>query len=270
MGMSIWKKQWKMLLASFSLAALNMTFIAPWNWHFSQPIDDSTSGTSAPKMTFLWANVSTSNRSFETFLKYVQAQDVDVILLAEVDQAWVEALNPLNEDWTYKIFSPREDNFGMAVYSKIPFENDRILSFEAFEVPAIQFQLNHPSGHDVSIFAVHPVPPIGRRYTQSRDAYLDGLSRHLSGTTRPRFIIGDFNATPWHAPVRQLIQQGRLDYIPPDPGWFPNTWPSSLLPVGIPIDLCLADVSKLKIQIQRGPDIGSDHRPLVGRMYFVE
>ena len=122
--------------------------------------------------------------------------------------------------------------------------------------------LRFRDGKTLAVLALHPVPPIGKNYTQSRDNYLANLSRHLHGQKKHCTVIGDFNATLWHPPVRRLLNQHQLMYALPDSSMFPSTWPSALPGMGIPIDLCLVDRSIRLLDHQVGPRVGSDHRPL--------
>ena len=100
-------------------------------------------------------------------------------------------------------------------FSKFEFDSHARLKLEAFEIPALEMILRLRDGKTLAVVTVHPVPPVGGNYTQSRDNYLAKLSRHLHGQKKPCIVIGDFNATPWHPPVRRLLNQNQLMYALP-------------------------------------------------------
>lgn len=252
-----WWRQWKSLGLSSVLMAGQIWVMEPWGW--GNVSDESSESKS---YSLVWANVHTGNESKSEVLNYLVARDPDFICLGEVNRLWLEHLSPLDEKWPHQILQPREDNFGMAVYSKYPFKQRQKLDLD---VPCIQFEVENHSGNTFSVFAVHPVPPIGSRFTSSRDRYLQRISEAMSATQPPSVAVGDFNATPWHYPVKQMMKRHQLRFYSPRNILPLPTWPMSLLPVGIPIDFFLAHPGVSVHELNRGPDLGSDHRPIEAR-----
>ena len=258
---SLWLKQFRYVFGIFFIAGLNLYVMSPWDW--ARPsLNHKHDGFSVPSQSLIWLNVHSDNEAKQEVIDYLLDKNADLILLSEVNDQWIQSMEVLNKRWPYQILHPREDNFGMAVFSRFEFDSHARLKLEAFEVPAVEMILRFRDGKTLAVFAVHPVPPIGKNHTQSRDNYLANLSRHLHGQEKPCIVIGDFNATPWHPPVRRLLNQHQLMYALPGSSMFPSTWPSVLPGMGIPIDLCLVDRSIRLLDHQVGPRVGSDHRPL--------
>lgn len=96
-------------------------------------------------------------------------------------------------------------------------------------------------------------------------AQVRGLERAVRALPRDRLILtGDFNATPWSAQLRGLDQGlglTRRDRAIP-------TWPARVigrdwpLPV-LPIDHVYAGPGWATVKVERGPNVGSDHYPLI-------
>ena len=167
-------------------------------------------GFSVPSQSLIWLNVHSDNEAKQEVIDYLLDKNADLILLSEVNDQWIQSMEVLNKRWPYQMLHPQEDNFGMAVFSRFEFDSHARLKLDAFEVPAVEMILRFRDWKTLAVFAVHPVPPIGKNYTQSRDNYLANLSRHLHGQKKPCIVIGDFNATPWHPPVRRLLNQNQL------------------------------------------------------------
>ena len=78
----------------------------------------------------------------------------------------------------------------------------------------------------------------------------------------PTVVAGDLNATPWSPAFNELDDLGlrRATGLAP-------TWPSALHGIsGIPIDHVPASRHWRLVASGRGPDPGSDHRPVIARL----
>ena len=77
------------------------------------------SGSTA--LRFISLNVHTANDQFDLVKQLIRDHDPDVVLLMEVNAEWIEALEELHSVYPYQQVEPREDNFGIALYSKRAF-----------------------------------------------------------------------------------------------------------------------------------------------------
>ena len=118
----------------------------------------------------------------------------------------------------------------------------------------------------VELIAVHPMPPISPYFHAARDELLSALGDRASKNSLPMLVVGDLNATAWSSAFAGLAQRGLQragDLRPTWPdagrGWF-----------GIPIDHVLASGHWRMRGSQVGPDLGSDHRPLLARLVPTE
>ena len=69
-------------------------------------------------------NVLTSNQNYYDFLVSVSQENPDIIILQETDDIWLEHIKDLKKRYPYYIEHSRLDNFGISMYSKIPFTID--------------------------------------------------------------------------------------------------------------------------------------------------
>ena len=96
-------------------------------------------------------------------------------------------------------------------------------------------------------------------------AQIDGLERVAQRLSRERLILtGDFNLTPWSRELKRLDQS--LGLTRRDRAV--ATWPAQVfgrdwpLPV-LPIDHMYAGPGWATVKVERGPNLGSDHYPLI-------
>ncbi len=219
----------------------------------------------------LIANVNRQNRDFEAVLQWAQQTNPDLALFMEVDARWVEQLSPLQAELPHMAGQDRDDNFGLVLYSRYPLTTAEMVNFAADSMPSI-VATTTVQGESLAIVGTHPLPPVNRQYFQSRNRQLEQLGQYLQTVELPQVVIGDFNITMWSPYYRRWQQQTGLKNVRHGFGILPS-WPSAesfpplpswLTPwLAIPIDHGLVSPELTVGRVQIGPDIGSDHRPVV-------
>lgn len=109
---------------------------------------------------------------------------------------------------------------------------------------------------DVQIVAGHPPSPGLPNQMFDRNRQLLRLGDGLV-TQAPFIVMGDFNTTPW-ARIFAAIPGRRAG----DPR-LEGSFPADLGPFGLPIDHVMFGGGLRLVDYQVGPDIASDHRPLL-------
>ncbi len=220
------------------------------------------SPTDATTVRLLVANVHTWNREHQKLLDFVAEADADVLVLLEVNARWMEALEALEAEYPHSVSGPREDNFGLSVRSRLAIEDATIEVFADTRHPSVSLTLT-PGGRRVSLLATHPVPPIGYPAFARRNAHLTAASAFARGLPRPLVLAGDLNTTTWSPWYRRLAKPNGLTSARRGFGIL-ATWPAQLpAPLRLPIDHCLISDELAVADCRLGPDIGSDHLPLV-------
>lgn len=217
----------------------------------------------SPALRIVYANVHTENTDAKPLLALIRTEQPDLVALLEVNQRWTgELVQGLGADYTHRLIQSREDNFGVALFSRRPFVRSQTKLFSSLEVPSLAVSLEH-SGHVIRLLLTHPVPPSDQDGVRWRNEHLRSLPGWASSEQTPGVIVGDLNATPWCPPVRRLMAQGRLTDASRRHAWYPATWPVNLPHLRIPIDHVLINNGFVCLGYRIGPDIGSDHYPVI-------
>jgi endonuclease/exonuclease/phosphatase (EEP) superfamily protein YafD len=237
-----------------TLALANLWLIAPAYFPTTQP------ASKGRPLRVVSINVHTQNQRYEAVLDFIRGQRPDLVLLLEVDRRWAAKLRPLEADYPFSRTVERADNFGMAFYSRLAFESCEVKGAERGFTPTLVVRYAEPSRRWTFIGA-HPLPPSSASYAQERNEELNYLAE-LAGAPHPVLLIGDLNCTPWSPYFQDLLNATRLRDSRRGHG-IQATFPTWFAPLLIPIDHCLVS-PEIAIHARRiGPNLGSDHLPLI-------
>lgn len=250
------KAPWFIAISSLSLL-INTLLIAP-NYVTVLALNESTD--SKPIKIF-HSNVLTSNTQYSALVNQVLDENPDVVLLQEVDDLWIKNLDVIRGRYKYKVEVPQDNNFGMALYSKIAIAHHQIEDWGNVGVPSIEARLLRDD-KPFYILATHPVPPVSELNYKSRNAQIKRVSDRIKVLNTAKVLIGDLNVTAWSNDYKSLEANTGLTNVRNGFGIIP-TWPTGAFPMMIPIDHCLVSKHFNVVDVRSGKNIGSDHLPLI-------
>ena len=204
-------------------------------------------------------NVHTESTSFARVRQLIAAEHPDVIGLVEVSQRWLDALAPALAGYAGRIEEPRPDNFGIALYARgaVHGSTDVI----ATPLPSVVADVSL-EGARFDVILTHPVPPISATALAQQATQFEAVADRARKATSPVLVMGDFNATPWSRPFLRVLRRSRLCDSRAGFG-VQASFPAGSALLRIPIDHVLASCS-IGIRARRiGPDVGSDHLPVI-------
>jgi endonuclease/exonuclease/phosphatase (EEP) superfamily protein YafD len=249
-------RRWAWAAAAAAAAAAALMPVVPWYFGRDAAPDDAA----RPFVKLLVSNVFYGNRNDGGIKRLIAAEAPDLVGLVEVDAAWLERLPRLRREFPYYFEVPAERAAGLALYSRFPLENPRLLRppGEAW-APALLATVKVPGG-DVEIVLVHPLSPLDAELTRRRNEQIRGLAEYARSAGRPLVMAGDFNLTMWNSGYRPLVDVAGLHNARQGHGVDP-TWPS-IWKLGVPIDHVLGtpDVRFRNFRVLGG--VGSDHFPV--------
>lgn len=243
-------------MATAVAAALALAPVVPWYFGGDAPPEDPA----RPWVKILSSNVYYLNHRTRQVQDLVSAESPDVVGLIEVTAAWMSRLRTLHAAYPYRFEAPDEEYVGLALYSRFPLENARILALPGEpSTPAIAATLKAPGG-DVEIVLVHPTSPADAEYINRRNAEILAIAEYVASTRGPVVVAGDFNATMWNTGYRPLVEVANLHNARQGRGVAPS-WPS-LGKIGVPIDHVLGTREVRFRNFRVLGDVGSDHYPI--------
>jgi endonuclease/exonuclease/phosphatase (EEP) superfamily protein YafD len=221
------------------------------------------------------SNLYVRNQNPAKILALVRTEKPDILVVQETSAAWRTALAPLKAQWPY-VFAAPDD---IAIYSRIPLTNSQLFG------PPEQVSLATTVTIDqqkVVLVATHPFPP-KPNLTPARNAELDRVAnyiRQVNPRQTPVILIGDLNTSLWSPYYKRLEQKTGLKNTRQGFGTLP-TWPAptrfaSTYPLlaffkpilWIPIDHCLVSPTIQVRSVRIGPNIDSDHLPLIADLFI--
>lgn len=234
--------------------ALNAWFVVPWYIP-----DDEPPGPADLKI--MLSNVLVSNESAERFMQLVADEAPDVIVIQEATAGWMAQIEGLHADYPHRIAEPREDPFGIAVFSRLPMDSAAVNSSVPMGFPEIVVRLAL-ADNTLSLIATHPMPPVGPSNYSSRNLQLDGVAQLAARTPGPLVVVGDLNITMWSHHYQRFMNVSSLKNAREGFGVHP-TWPLFVPFAMIPIDHCLVSDGIRVTAFESGPSVGSDHLPII-------
>ncbi len=278
-------RKWRLAGAIALAMTINLTQLLP----FFVGGPSAQLRVAEPDFTLMSINVQRRNQDHDAVRAAIRAADPDAFALIEVDQRWVDAMADLESVYPHTLKEPRDDNFGIAFYSRLPVQGMEVKQFVPDGVLSVIADFETEGG-PVRIVAAHPLPPLSRSSSNERNAQLAAMGKFALKSEIPFVIIGDLNTTPWNCFFKEFAKEGRLIDSAKGFGLQP-TWPGSWVPkmgrkigaegrrggsipfldsflVRIPIDHCLHSEELETIDRIVGEYVGSDHLPLTIKLRF--
>jgi endonuclease/exonuclease/phosphatase (EEP) superfamily protein YafD len=238
------------------VAVANLAFVLPMYIGGTEPRTHQ-----GQPLRAMMINVHTSNRDHAAVIDSIKTHDPDFVIVEEVNQRWLGALAALGQQFPYGVEHPRDDNFGIALLSKHPVVDARIIDVGHIGLPSI-LALFEVRGASFFILGTHTLPPVSFEYSKWRNEHLGAIPEVVAALDAPTLLLGDLNVSPWSFHFRRLLRDSGLRDGSKGHGVQP-TWPTGMFPLRIPIDHCLHSSGIDIVDMSVGGPVGSDHFPVV-------
>jgi len=248
----------KKAIAWFAVLSIyNASFVLPWYiTHQDIEIDKSKH-----ILKILHSNVYTGNQNKFLLIELINSENPDIVIAQEIDDAWASSLNEIKDRYPYNIILPRSDNFGMALYSKLPIGEAKEITEDIYGIPTVSttFKFNN---QEIELVSTHPLPPTSDDYFKSRNSQLNYITTYCKESEVPLILVGDLNVSMWSEHYLSLEKEAQLSNSRRGFGILPS-WSLNLPFTQIPIDHCLISDGIQVVETKLGKDIYSDHLPLI-------
>jgi len=201
--------------------------------------------------TLVWANLYRKPEALAALATYARGRGADIIALTELPPDGLRLIHQAFPDFRCVLFDADQGNpFAVAIAARAPCPSSG---------GGVNARYADIAGWRV--VAVHARPPWNNARTNERNAAIRQAFAFAAGSPRS-VLVGDFNATPW-APVFGTAETTRgLRRANCGLPWR-TTWRSAIPGVGLALDQAFLTPAVAVAGCDIGPDIGSDHRPLV-------
>jgi len=250
---SFWKKWW--WAASSVVSSLVVTTLfGHWLWS-SYP--NVTSGATTFKVAHF--NVWKKTTQHQAVIKVAKNTQADVISFEEINDRWWDALlEGLQPQYPHWHVITREDNFGIAVFSKYPLKNTEVKYFS--DLPSIATTLQMPFG-EVHWISSHVLPPKNAEWYHRRNGDLNHIATYMATKKGHKLAVGDYNTVSWAPVIRYLKKTANLKDARRK---FSPSWPTYNWFLGIPIDHIFHSPSLQCIRFETTAKTASDHWGIMG------
>jgi len=208
-------------------------------------------------------NVLTKNKNYNLVLNEISLNNPNIIILLETDYQWEENLKELKASYPFYYEHSRDDNFGLSIFSKIPFKSIKLEEWTDAYIPVVKVEFLYQN-KPVQLYCVHTLPPVSKFYTNIRNQMykkINSISLQAISNSESVIFAGDFNSTIYSRAYRNNLRV--LNDVQTTFGNKTGTWNAWWLPqfrISLDHFLVTPDINAKSFKV--GQYIGSDHFPL--------
>ena len=233
---AVYAKKARLITLSAACLLWNFALIAQYPLAASNRVP-----VAAEPLKVLFANCAMTLNG-HSLIALIRAESPDVIAVAELSEAFSARLkSEFGAGYSIHALLPDSSWQGIGVLIKNGRMHDA--SADLIDVTELKFPTARLRWQGGELLVVHPIPPISSDAAASRDHYFAALAQYAARQlhTQTLIVTGDFNASVWSAPYRQMQIDG--EFVDSTLGFWPTpTWhgPDTLFaPLSIPIDQLL-------------------------------
>ncbi|MDF7818474.1 hypothetical protein P1X15_12745 [Runella sp. MFBS21] len=241
-----------LLPALFSLG-LNGWFVMPWLDYAK------ANSTTTADFRIYHANILYKNKDYALITNRILSNKPLFISINEATPTFIRHLDStLGKQYPYGFDVLAKANTRVVIRSQVPVVLDTVVAFSTKGMMRLTTQVR---GKPLTIIACHAYNPLWKEDFLIRNQQLKQMAEIIKREKNPTMIIGDLNVTPWSVFYESFIADTRLMNSRQGFGVQP-TWPTSFLPLRIPIDHCLTNSLLETTSFRIEKPTKSDHLPL--------
>lgn len=248
---------------------IQAVIIFPYTAFASKEVSSVSKGEDKKNVfSLLVANVWMKNNNTSEFLELVVKNDPDIVITMEVNSWWIEEIDTLEHIYPFQVKKPYDNTYGMAIYSRFPLSNTRILYLNQLKVPSIHTQVKIDATEVFNLHAVHPVPPKPSEYPDNigqEEVALLKVGNMVADEELPSVVAGDFNDVAWSKMSRLFQENGELNDIRVGRGFY-NTFNAQSYVLRWPLDHVYVTEEFKVVSLHRLSKFGSDHFPFLVKL----
>ncbi|MES2827463.1 MAG: endonuclease/exonuclease/phosphatase family protein [Bacteroidota bacterium] len=251
----------------FGLLIINLIYllylVLPFTILGRRQIVSSTKPDGDNNISLLVANVYQDNRESKKYIDLINQCDPDVVLMVETNLWWQQQMDEIGERYPHQLKMPLENTYGMIFYSRLELRNGSINFLVEDDIPSIQVEAKLKSGQWVTLYCLHPEPPVPQENPRSteRDKEILLVAKLAKECKLPVIVMGDLNDVAWSYTTELFGKvSGLLD--PRRGRGFFNSFNAKYFFLRFPLDHIFCSADFTLSGIKRMDSCGSDHFPM--------
>ena len=243
--------------------------VLPYTPLWKKQVQNPQNDIADNRLSLILSNVLTPNPHHDALIALVREEQPDILLTVETDLVWEKALNELEKDYPYTVKIPKDNLYGMHLYSRLPLVNPQSAELLVADIPSIHTQVRLRNGAHIWLHCLHPMPPSPTEAEKSttRDAELLLVGKMIRERGQPAIVFGDLNDVAWSKTTRTFRHiSGLLD--PRIGRYFINTYHVKIPFLRWALDHIFHSAGFTLVSYRRLRDIGSDHFPLYTELQY--
>lgn len=212
----------------------------------------------------LTANVYQYNTKCHKTIELIQSHNPDLVFLVETDHKWEKAMREIEKDYPTQIKLPQENTYGLLLYTKLEVVRKQVHHWIDEEIPSLELDIKLRNGEVITIYAIHPTPPVPNENEKStdRDAEIFLVGEHSKKNNNPSLVIGDLNDVAWSYTTELFLKNSEM--VDPRRGrGLYNTFNAKIPLLRWPLDHIFLSHHFGLASMEVGSFIGSDHFPII-------
>lgn len=243
---------------------------APYTPFGKKQVLQATSVRNDSSISLFICNVLQTNKAYHKVLTKIEQNQPDLIITTETNTTWQQHLSFLEKTYPYRQPVPLENLYGMHLYSRLPLSNLQVRYLVEPDIPSIRANVQLRSGEWITLFIVHPRPPVPgeSKDSKDRDAEIIMVGKEARKEQGGVIVAGDFNDVAWSENT-ELFQKV-TGYLDPRRGrGFFNTFHAKVPIFRWPLDHIFHSNHFKLLKIERVGNVGSDHFPMFIQLQYA-
>lgn len=209
-------------------------------------------------------NIYHLNDDLDAIVREVEEYDPDMLFIMEYSDAIQQKIESSFAAYPHQLIQTSRWTMGLALFSRIPFEDTRIHRFPATRIPIYQVEMN-VNGQPFTFVGGHPwaAQPQWVRLHRYQMADITKIAAESSGRL---IVAGDFNATQWSHTLEHLAQSANVRNIRRPFDLSKTFFPGAS--IGLSLDHVLISDEWQLLHYEHGERGGSDHVPIVVDLFL--
>ncbi len=202
--LALWAKRTKIMFAGLACTAALCVFLKDAS---NTTLKLPEANTKA-RLNVAHINLSNVTLDYQGLATLLDTEDIDLVSFQELTPDWDSVLkNKLSSEFPYSKSEVRIDPYGMALYSRLPFE--RFSSFKCGGKPSLKSTIEK-DGKEFEIISSYLTPALDQKSIEVASVQLNSIAKEIKSSQHPLIALGEYNMVYWTNEIREFRRDTKL------------------------------------------------------------